>query len=93
MKLFAQIIGSQIIQLSHGFNKVPNEDWYEIEREPDLLTEQLRYDPEKDQVVIEPRIKGIEEMATEQRAKEEAALFTPAKMAELEKRIATLEKP
>lgn len=96
MKLFAKIISANEIQIVlEGTQE--GEGWYEIEREPDPRTEQLQYDPEKDCVNIVPI--PVDKVA-EQKATEDAELMKPdtirnleGRIAELEKRIMTLELP
>jgi hypothetical protein len=90
MRLYAQVIDSKTIQLSWDNVKI-GKDWYEIEREPDFLTEILRYDSETDSVVIEKRVKTLEQTAAEQKAAEDAALFKPDTIRALQEKIAELE--
>lgn len=99
MKLYAQVLDSVVAQTSWDSNFKKESGWYEIDHEPNPLTERFRYDPVEDRVVIEPRVKNDDEKAAEKKAAEDAELMKPdtirglqAKIAELEKRIAALEK-
>lgn len=98
MKLYAKKISEHEYHLAREQTFL-DEGWYEIEREPDPSTETLRYDLETDSVLIEKRTITPEQIAAQEKAAEDAALFKPdtiralqGKIAELESRLAKVEE-
>lgn len=98
MNLHAQVKDSTVLQLAWMPHKI-GENWYELDHEPNLLTEIVHYDLETDSVLIEKRTVTPEQIAAKEKAAEDAALFKPdtiralqEKIAELESRLAKVEE-
>jgi hypothetical protein len=91
MKLFAKIVSDNETHQKYAPEAWIEAGWYEIDREPER-DEYLSFDPELKTIVIKKREKTTEQVAAAVKKEEDAALFTPATMRDLLKRVEALEK-
>ena len=86
MRFYARKINDNQWETSWANREKPRVDgWYELEREPDILTECLEYNSELDIIEIKRRIETPEQLQAKQEAREKVEYI--AAMPELVKSL------